>query len=76
VDEHQARHGVRLQVEMFDRKVYPDPTAAAAFADRARAVWPQSSELAGQCGLRRHTADPRPMSNSWFASLASLAAKP
>jgi ATP adenylyltransferase len=39
MDEHGGKHGVRLQVEMFDRKVYPDPTAAAAFADRARAAW-------------------------------------
>jgi hypothetical protein len=40
MDEHGGRHGVRLQVEMFDRKVYPDPDADAAFADRARAAWP------------------------------------
>jgi ATP adenylyltransferase len=40
MDEHGGRHGVRLQAEMFDRKVYPDPDAAAAFADRARAAWP------------------------------------
>ena len=38
--EHEGKHGPRLQVEMFDRKVYPDPTAAEAFADRARAIWP------------------------------------
>jgi ATP adenylyltransferase len=38
--EHDSRHGVRLQVEMFDRKIYPDPVAAAAFAERARAAWP------------------------------------
>jgi diadenosine tetraphosphate (Ap4A) HIT family hydrolase len=38
--EQGGRHGARLQVEMFDRKVYPDLTAAAAFADQACAVWP------------------------------------
>jgi diadenosine tetraphosphate (Ap4A) HIT family hydrolase len=37
--EHDGLHGVRLQVEMFDRKVYPDPAAAASFAERARATW-------------------------------------
>jgi hypothetical protein len=40
MDEHEGRHGPRLQIEMFDRKVYPDAAAAAAFADRARAAWP------------------------------------
>ena len=40
MDDHGGRHGVRLQVEMFDRKVYPDPVAAAEFAARARAGWP------------------------------------
>ena len=40
MDEHEGRHGVRLQVEMFDRSITPDPTKAAAFADRARAAWP------------------------------------
>jgi diadenosine tetraphosphate (Ap4A) HIT family hydrolase len=39
MDEHDGKDGLRLQVEMFDRKDYPDPTAAAAFADRARAAW-------------------------------------
>ena len=38
--EQGGRRGARLQVEMFDRKVYPDLTAAEAFADQARAVWP------------------------------------
>jgi ATP adenylyltransferase len=38
--EHEGKHGVRLQVEMFDRKVYPDSDSAAAFAKRARAIWP------------------------------------
>jgi diadenosine tetraphosphate (Ap4A) HIT family hydrolase len=38
--EHGGRHGIRLQVEMFDRRVYPDPSAAEAFAERARAAWP------------------------------------
>ena len=41
MDEHGGRHGVRLQVEMFDRGVDPDPVAAAAFAERARAAWPR-----------------------------------
>jgi hypothetical protein len=40
MDDHGGRHGVRLQVEMFDRKIYPDPTAAAEFSARARAAWP------------------------------------
>jgi diadenosine tetraphosphate (Ap4A) HIT family hydrolase len=40
MDEHDGRHGVRLQVEMFDRRIHPDPADAAVFADRARAVWP------------------------------------
>ena len=40
MEEHDGRHGLRLQVEMFDRKVEPDPAEAAAFADRARAAWP------------------------------------
>jgi ATP adenylyltransferase len=39
--EHDGQHGVRLQVEMFDRQVHPEPDAAAAFADRARAAWPR-----------------------------------
>jgi diadenosine tetraphosphate (Ap4A) HIT family hydrolase len=39
---HGDRHGVRLQVEMFDRKVFPDPDAAATFAEKARGVWPRS----------------------------------
>jgi diadenosine tetraphosphate (Ap4A) HIT family hydrolase len=42
MDDHGGRHGVRLQVEMFDRKIYPDPVAAAEFAARARAAWPPS----------------------------------
>ena len=40
MDEHEGRHGVRLQVEMFERSITPDPIKAAAFADRARAAWP------------------------------------
>ncbi len=40
MDEHDGRYGVLLQVEMFDRQVYPDPTEAAAFADQARQAWP------------------------------------
>jgi ATP adenylyltransferase len=43
MDEHDDRHGVRLQVEMFDRKVYPDATAAAMFAQKARAAWPTAA---------------------------------
>jgi diadenosine tetraphosphate (Ap4A) HIT family hydrolase len=38
--EHDGRHGIRLQVEMFDRKIDPDPAEAARFADHARATWP------------------------------------
>ena len=33
-------YGPRLQVEMFGRNEAPDPEAAAAFAERARAIWP------------------------------------
>jgi diadenosine tetraphosphate (Ap4A) HIT family hydrolase len=40
--DHGGRHGLRLQVEMFDRKIYPYPTAAAEFAARARAAWPST----------------------------------
>jgi len=40
MDEHEGRHGPRLQVEMFDRGISPDPKEAAAFADRARVGWP------------------------------------
>jgi diadenosine tetraphosphate (Ap4A) HIT family hydrolase len=43
MDEHDGKHGVRLQVEMFDRKVHPDQTAAATFADRARAAWARNA---------------------------------
>ncbi len=39
MDEHDGRHGVRLQVEMFDRTVLPDPSLAAGFAERARSAW-------------------------------------
>jgi diadenosine tetraphosphate (Ap4A) HIT family hydrolase len=39
MDEHGGRHGVRLQVEMFDRADFPDPVAAEAFAERARSAW-------------------------------------
>ena len=39
--EHGGKHGSRLQVEMFDRKVGPDPIEAAAFAERARETWPR-----------------------------------
>jgi ATP adenylyltransferase len=42
MDDHAGRHGVRLQVEMFDRKIYPDPVAAAEFAARARVSWPST----------------------------------
>ena len=45
MDEHDDKHGCRLQVEMFDRSVFPDPHQAASFAERARAAWPR---LAGQ----------------------------
>ena len=45
MDEHDGKHGCRLQVEMFDRKVTPDPTAAADFADRARDAWPKPQPL-------------------------------
>lgn len=38
--QHGGKHGVRLQAEMFDRKRFPEPAAAAAFAQRARAAWP------------------------------------
>lgn len=31
----------RLQVQMFDLAEPPDPVEAAAFADRARATWPE-----------------------------------
>ena len=40
MDEHEGKHGVRLQVEMFDRKVAPDPSSAASFAERVREAWP------------------------------------
>lgn len=39
MDEHDGEHGARLQVQMFDRRISPDPTEAARFAARARAVW-------------------------------------
>lgn len=39
LEEHGGGHGVRLQVERFDRKVFPDPVAAAEFAGRARETW-------------------------------------
>ncbi|HEU5478161.1 MAG TPA: hypothetical protein VFU64_10110 [Gaiellaceae bacterium] len=39
VDE-TGLYGPRLQVEMFNRGVAPDPQAAATFAERARATWP------------------------------------
>jgi diadenosine tetraphosphate (Ap4A) HIT family hydrolase len=35
-------YGPALQVEMFARREVPDPDAAAAFAERARAAWPAS----------------------------------
>jgi diadenosine tetraphosphate (Ap4A) HIT family hydrolase len=38
--EEFGRFGPRLQVEMFARSDTPDPDAAAAFAERARAGWP------------------------------------
>jgi hypothetical protein len=41
MDEHDGRHGVRLQVEMLDRNIDPDQVSAAAFSDRARAAWPR-----------------------------------
>jgi ATP adenylyltransferase len=37
--EELGLHGPRLQVEMFERSVAPDPDEAAAFAERARARW-------------------------------------
>ena len=42
-DEQVAELGLfgpRLQVEMFSRKLEPDPAAMAEFAARARAAWP------------------------------------
>jgi diadenosine tetraphosphate (Ap4A) HIT family hydrolase len=39
VAEH-GLHGPALQLAMFDRGEAPDPGAAAAFAERARAAWP------------------------------------
>ena len=39
VDEF-GMYGPALQLEMFSRKVAPDPSEMAVFADRARAVWP------------------------------------
>jgi diadenosine tetraphosphate (Ap4A) HIT family hydrolase len=39
MDEY-GLYGPRLQVEMFGRNVAPDPNAATAFAERARAAWP------------------------------------
>ncbi len=39
MDEHDGKHGCRLQVEMFDRKVFPDPNEASDFAERARDAW-------------------------------------
>jgi diadenosine tetraphosphate (Ap4A) HIT family hydrolase len=44
MDEHEGRHGPRLQVEMFDRAVAPDPTDAATFAARAREAWPRDRQ--------------------------------
>ena len=41
MDEHDGKHGCRLQVEMFDRKVFPDPVRARDFAERARSAWPR-----------------------------------
>jgi diadenosine tetraphosphate (Ap4A) HIT family hydrolase len=41
MDEHGGKHGARLQVDMFDRRVFPDPNAASAFAERARRAWPR-----------------------------------
>ena len=38
MDEHDGKHGVRLQVEI-DRRVFPDPSRAASFAERARRAW-------------------------------------
>lgn len=40
MEEHDGKHGCRLQVEMFDRQVFPDAAEAASFAERARAAWP------------------------------------
>ncbi|MGH3066325.1 MAG: HIT family protein [Gaiellaceae bacterium] len=40
MEEHDGWYGPRLQVEMFDRKVYADPALAADFAERARTTWP------------------------------------
>ena len=41
IDEHDGKHGCRLQVEMFDRRVFPDRTQASDFARRARDAWPK-----------------------------------
>ena len=38
--EHDGKHGCRLQVEMFDRGILPDPHQASLFAERARNAWP------------------------------------
>jgi diadenosine tetraphosphate (Ap4A) HIT family hydrolase len=38
--DESGLQGPRLQVEMFVRNEAPDPAAAAAFAERARAIWP------------------------------------
>lgn len=43
--EELETYGPVLQVEMFERKVAPDPGEMAAFADRARTVWPSLADL-------------------------------
>lgn len=42
MDEHDGQYGPRLQVQMFERKVFPDPALAAGFAEQARSTWPVS----------------------------------
>jgi hypothetical protein len=43
MDEHDGKHGCRLQVEMFERRLFPDPTQASDFVRRARDAWPKSA---------------------------------
>ena len=44
MEEHGGKHGCRLQVEMFDRKVFPEEHQVAAFVERARVAWPGRDE--------------------------------
>ncbi len=39
MEEHDGRYGPHLQMEMFERRKYPDVAAAEAFASRARFTW-------------------------------------